>query len=142
MKAEDQAAHDAWLVLMAKNPEQAARAAHLLRQRLVAVSRIVRRALASHQLEKLEDAKPYLDDAEQPTPRFDCLGAACGSCWRCTNPGIKEPTRCAHITAWGNQCSMLAGHDGIHVAWRDDQSAIAPKPYCACSSPGCDICHP
>lgn len=38
-----------------------------LRDRLAALSRIVRRALSSHQLEKLEDARPYLDDADQPT---------------------------------------------------------------------------
>ncbi len=39
-----------------------------LEARLTALSRIVRRALASGQIEKLEDAKPYLDDAEPPTP--------------------------------------------------------------------------
>lgn len=33
-----------------------------LRERLTAISRIVRRALASGQLEKLEDAKKYLSD--------------------------------------------------------------------------------
>jgi hypothetical protein len=34
--------------------------------RLVALSRIVRRTLASGQLEKLEDARPYLDEADRP----------------------------------------------------------------------------
>lgn len=38
-----------------------------LRDRLAALSRIVRRALASHQLEKLEDARPYLDDVADAT---------------------------------------------------------------------------
>lgn len=23
-----------------------------------------------------------------------------------------------------------------------EQTTAAPKPYCACSSPGCDVCHP
>lgn len=22
------------------------------------------------------------------------------------------------------------------------ETATAPKPYCACSSPGCEVCHP
>lgn len=35
--------------------------------RLAALSRIIRRTLACGQLEKLEDARPYLDD--QPTPQ-------------------------------------------------------------------------
>lgn len=38
------------------------------REKLAALSRIIRRALACGQLEKLEDAKRYLDDANQPAP--------------------------------------------------------------------------
>lgn len=46
--------------------------------RLAAISRIVRRSLACGQLEKLEDARPYLDEAERPeqepqgAPRCKC----------------------------------------------------------------------
>lgn len=39
------------------------------RDRLAALSRIIRRALACGQLEKLEDARRYLDDAEQGAPK-------------------------------------------------------------------------
>jgi hypothetical protein len=37
-----------------------------LRIRLAALSRIVRRALACGQMEKLEDARPYLDEEHEP----------------------------------------------------------------------------
>ncbi|HTJ17868.1 MAG TPA: hypothetical protein VL494_13905 [Steroidobacteraceae bacterium] len=47
--------------------------------RLAILSGFVRNALASGQLEKLEDARHYLDDAERPTPTETAPECTCGA---------------------------------------------------------------
>lgn len=57
----------AWRELNEATLEAALSESMALAERLSSLSRIVRRALACHQLEKLEDARRYLDD--EPTPQ-------------------------------------------------------------------------
>lgn len=69
--------------------------------RLAALSRIVRRALASHQLEKLEDARPYLDDAAchptVPSPLLELLARIHGDGGhRVANVGLDQACAEAH----------------------------------------------
>ncbi len=56
---------------------------------LTALRRIVKRSLESHQLEKLEDARPYLDEsAEQPAPtETRDRSCDCRTCWVQRMPG-------------------------------------------------------
>jgi hypothetical protein len=63
-----------------------------LRERTAAMSRIILRSLASHQLEKLEDARPYLDDetTARGTPAKRCICGA-GSDEDCSGPSDHVP---------------------------------------------------
>lgn len=70
-----------------------------LREHLTAISRIVRRTLACGQLEKLEDAKPYLVDEPPDAPR---------------------PPHLCGVQVRGRACMLPDDHEGEHTSWNCD----------------------
>lgn len=87
---------------------------HTATERLSVISRIVRRSLECGQLEKLEDARRYLDDADQPA----------------TTEVAQCPTQLS-----AGQCCLAAGHLG-DCRWRiDAKPATDPRLAHALANP-------